>query len=54
MYRVVARFVPHDPPRMVRVPNVIVQVNELPSAGCARNRLPLGIEAGEKSSARAH
>lgn len=131
-YRVVARFVPYDPPRMVRVPNVIGQVNELPSPGyavfvlrgrelrldpvleepdadelffifsdrtsgketygagrflyaamprdgtvvldfnraysppCAftpfatcplppsQNRLPLGIEAGEKSSARAH
>lgn len=31
--RVVARFVPYDAPKKVRVPNVIGQVNDLPSPG---------------------
>ena len=32
-YRLVARFVPYDPPKMVPVPNVLGQVNEMPSPG---------------------
>jgi uncharacterized protein (DUF1684 family) len=34
-YRVQARFVPHTPPKKVPVPNILGQVEDLPSPGCA-------------------
>ena len=32
-YRVTARFVPYSPPRSIPIPNVLGQVNEMPSPG---------------------